>query len=182
MRLEGGGFDLLYADPPWTYGDKSKNRGGAARHYKTASWAEIAYHIDYFAAAPNCVLECWHTGPLMNKQSQLLEATGWKYGGIEFDWTKTTKDGTRPRMGQGRAGSRATNEICCRYTRGSGLARQSASVPQAIWAPPGEHSEKPAGARERLKLLFDTSENPPTMIELYAREKHPGWSAWGDEI
>ena len=28
-------YKIIYADPPWSYDDKSLNRGGAERHYKT---------------------------------------------------------------------------------------------------------------------------------------------------
>ena len=34
-------YDIIYADPPWAYHDKSMNRGGAERHYSTMSIDDI---------------------------------------------------------------------------------------------------------------------------------------------
>ena len=30
-------YKVIYADPPWKYDDKSLNRGGAERHYRTTA-------------------------------------------------------------------------------------------------------------------------------------------------
>lgn len=41
-----------------------------------------------------------------------------------------------------------------------------------------EHSKKPAEARERIvELLGDLPR-----IELFARQKSPGWDVWGNEV
>jgi len=34
-------YDIIYADPPWSYQDKSMNRGGAERHYSTMNLKDI---------------------------------------------------------------------------------------------------------------------------------------------
>ena len=47
-----------------------------------------------------------------------------------------------------------------------------------VEAPVEQHSRKPAEVRERIvRLLGDVPR-----IELFARERVPGWDAWGNEV
>ena len=51
-------------------------------------------------------------------------------------------------------------------------------VQQIGEAPVEQHSRKPAEVRERIvRLLGDVPR-----IELFARERVPGWDAWGNEV
>jgi N6-adenosine-specific RNA methylase IME4 len=43
---------------------------------------------------------------------------------------------------------------------------------------PKRHSDKPAKAREALDLMYPGLRK----IELFARERHPGWEVWGDQL
>ena len=56
--------------------------------------------------------------------------------------------------------------------------RVSASVHSLICAPVGKHSQKPKEARERIEALM----GDVPRIELFARERIPGWDCWGDEV
>jgi N6-adenosine-specific RNA methylase IME4 len=47
-----------------------------------------------------------------------------------------------------------------------------------IVAPRGKHSAKPVEVREMIERLYPTLPK----IELFARERVPGWDAWGNEI
>lgn len=79
-------------------------------------------------------------------------------------------------MGQGRW-TRGNAEICLLCTKGK-PKRIAADVRQIIYAPIGEHSEKPNEARERIiKLVGDVPR-----IELFARQEASGWDCWGDEV
>ena len=61
-------------------------------------------------------------------------------------------------------------------TKGS-PKRQSKSVHQVIVSPVEEHSKKPDEARKRIvELMGDVPR-----IELFARQKMPGWDVWGNE-
>lgn len=49
---------------------------------------------------------------------------------------------------------------------------------QVIESPVEEHSKKPEETRRRIvELLGDVPR-----IELFARQRSPGWDAWGNEI
>jgi N6-adenosine-specific RNA methylase IME4 len=63
-------------------------------------------------------------------------------------------------------------------TRGKGYKRQSMAIEQVVFAPLREHSRKPDEVVHRIDRLVGDIPR----IELFARERRPGWSAWGDEV
>jgi N6-adenosine-specific RNA methylase IME4 len=73
--------------------------------------------------------------------------------------------------------TRSNTEYCLIGVRGN-PKRQSASVKQVVYAPVREHSEKPPEVRDRIvELMGDVPR-----IELFARQRAEGWSAWGNEL
>lgn len=62
--------------------------------------------------------------------------------------------------------------------RGRGYKRQSQGVEQVIHAPLRAHSQKPDEIAERIERLV----GDVPRIELFARTRRPGWSAWGNEV
>ena len=56
--------------------------------------------------------------------------------------------------------------------------RQSAGVHQFIISPIEQHSKKPDEARDKILALMGDLPR----VELFARQKTPGWDAWGNEI
>lgn len=85
-------FDVIHADPPWRYNDKSRNRGGAERHYETMKLDDLkAMNVaDY--AAKDCCLLMWTTGPLLADAIDLLRVWGFSYGTFGFIWVKRTSN------------------------------------------------------------------------------------------
>ena len=51
-------------------------------------------------------------------------------------------------------------------------------VSSAILSPRREHSRKPDEAIDRIVKLY----GDVPRIELFARQKSPGWDSWGNEI
>jgi hypothetical protein len=94
-------FGVLHPDFPWpfdTYSGKGKQRS-AERRYDTMTLAEIKA-----LAAPNCMFLPWGSWPLMPQVLEVIEACGFAYKGLGFEWIKTTKraahielDGNGPR-------------------------------------------------------------------------------------
>lgn len=54
----------------------------------------------------------------------------------------------------------------------------AASVHQFIISPIEQHSKKPDEARDKILALMGDLPR----VELFARQKTPGWDAWGNEI
>ena len=73
--------------------------------------------------------------------------------------------------------TRGNAEICLLTTRGNGLRRVDNSVMQVIIDAVGEHSQKPDEARSRIVRLY----GDVPRIELFARQRTPGWDIWGNE-
>lgn len=71
--------------------------------------------------------------------------------------------------------TRSNSEVCLLATRGS-PKRMAADVRQAIIAPKREHSRKPDGIHERIERLVGGP-----YLELFARQRRPGWDCWGNE-
>ncbi len=72
--------------------------------------------------------------------------------------------------------TRANPEICLLGTRNN-PKRISRAVRQLIVAPRREHSRKPDEARARIEQLV-----AGPYCELFARDRRPGWEAWGAEV
>lgn len=53
------------------------------------------------------------------------------------------------------------------------------NVRQLVEAKRGKHSEKPDEVRKRIVEMFG-DELPK--VELFARQNHIGWDAWGNEV
>jgi N6-adenosine-specific RNA methylase IME4 len=179
-------FDVIYADPPWQYGDKSLNRGGAERHYATVALGDLKQLPVAHVAADNAALFLWATSPLLPDALALIEAWGFQYKTIAFTWLKTTKDGSKFAIGTGHY-TRQNAEICLLATRGKVLPRQSRAIRQivespdseAIVTPRGRHSAKPDEVRDRIVQLFG---NNLSYLELFSRSVTPGWTCWGNEV
>lgn len=169
-------FNVIYADPPWEYNDKALNRGGALRYYETMTLADICQLPVQDIAAKDCALFLWVTWPYIFECEKVINAWGFKYKTDAFTWVKRNKKTDSLFWGMGHW-TRANSEICLLATKGK-PKRESAAVHQIIYAPVGEHSQKPAEARERIVKLCG---NVPR-IELFARQETPGWNVWGNEV
>ena len=74
-------------------------------------------------------------------------------------------------------GTHSNAEVCLLATKGH-HTRVDTGVSSLIVSPRREHSRKPDEARERIvRLCGDVPR-----AELFAQQKVPGWSAWGNEV
>lgn len=168
-------YQIIYADPPWLYKDKSKSHGGGAEsHYPCMATSDIcALRVP---SDDDAVLFLWATYPQLEEAFKVIRAWGFTYKTCAFTWVKTNKDGS-VYMGMGRH-TRANAEICLLATKGRGLKRQSASVYNTQLYPRTRHSEKPKEFRDEIVRLYGDAPR----IELFARQKTEGWDAWGNEV
>jgi N6-adenosine-specific RNA methylase IME4 len=127
-------------------------------------------------AADNAGLAIWVYGPLLPEAFDIIKCWGFEYKSDLITWEKTTADGS-PALGTGYYTRKSTEQLLY-ATRGDGLRRFDRGVPQCIRAPRREHSRKPEEAYVALERLF----GPVRRLELFARERRPGWESWGNEI
>jgi N6-adenosine-specific RNA methylase IME4 len=184
-------YSILYADPPWAYRNRTI-RGGAEHHYRTLSVQELAaFTIDERRVvehtAPDSVLFLWATWPMLTEALYIMKAWGFTYKTCAFTWVKTTAAG-KAATGLGHY-TRGNTEPVLLGVRGRGLKRINAGVPQvaledglpeeeAVLAPRGPHSAKPAEVRERIVKLY----GDVPRLEMFARQRVAGWDAHGDGL
>ncbi len=175
-------YKIIYADPPWEYkqsGSKEHSRGMAKQHYKTMSTEDIARLNVKNISADNAVLFLWATFPNIDQALKVIEAWGFIYKTAAFVWVKKNKNGSNF-WGMG-AYTRANAEVCLMAIRKETKAKRivvSHAVHQIVETVKEGHSKKPGVVRDRIVSLLGGVKR----IELFARDRVPGWDAWGDEI
>jgi len=151
--LPPGKYRVIYADPPWQYGDKLIEGYGAAE-----------------LSADDAVLFLWATSPMLVEALTLLSAWGFTYK-ASFVWDKV-------RHNYGHYNS-VRHEFLLVCTRGSCLPQNDKLFDSVQTVERSdEHSEKPEEFRQMIEALYPDGPR----IELFARRKVKGWMAWGDAI
>lgn len=169
-------YKVVYADPPWKYNDKSLNRGGAERHYKTANNIELS-KIDVQSVCDNdCIIFMWATFPKIKEALELMDLWGFKYKTNAFTWVKKNKIKDSWFWGMGRW-TRSNAEICLLGVKGR-PKRIGKGVHSIIDAKIEDHSKKPKEAKDRIVALM----GDVPRLEMFAREESAGWDVWGDEV
>lgn len=190
-------YDLILADPPWQYNNKSSN-GAADNHYNTTDLYSLErLHVEDIAS-DNSVLCMWYTGNFALEAIKLAEAWNFKVKNMFcFAWIKLNKNAedridknppedsfdfmeilnSETKINCGNY-TRQNIEMCLIATRGKGLPRRSASVRQIVYSCLGEHSQKPKEVHHRLEELY----GDVPRIELFAREKYGEWDVYGDQV
>ena len=174
-------YDVILADPPWSYHGQQAKWGAAAKFYPTMSDDELLSLPVGFIAKDNTVLFCWATGPRLDFAIRLVEHWGFCYRGMAFVWVKTTKAGV-PIGARGVRPSivKPTTEFviaASRVEKGRPMPLADESVAQVVLAPVTEHSRKPDEVCARIERLYPIA----SRLELFARRERPGWEVWGNE-
>jgi N6-adenosine-specific RNA methylase IME4 len=169
-------YNIIYADPPWKYDDKSLNRGGAERHYKTVENKKLC-DIDVNAfCEDDCILFMWATFPKIQEALDLIKAWGFTYKTNAFTWVKKNKVADSLFWGMGRW-TRSNAEVCLLAVRGR-PKRVDMGVHSVIEAKIMKHSKKPDETRDRIVRLCGDLPR----LEMFARESAAGWDVWGNEV
>ena len=168
-------YSIIYADPPWRYHVKH-GHGTAESHYPTMTTEEICALPVAEIAAADCALFLWGTFPQLKAALRVIESWGFSYKTLAFLWLKQNRKSDTWFYGMG-FWTRSNAEVCLLATRGH-PKRQSAGIHQLIISRIEEHSKKPVVVRSKIvQLLGDLPR-----IELFARQKTPGWDVWGNEV
>ena len=170
-------YQIIYADPPWRYADRKCN-GACEFHYNTMKLDDIKKLPVKEIADKNCVLFLWTTYPMLKEAMELIEAWGFTYKSIGFQWVKKNKSGNGWFFGLGRW-TRGNTEPCLIAVKGK-PKRANNSVSQLIMEPIGRHSAKPPIVRDKIVELLNG--DGLEKIELFARDTTDGWDCWGNEV
>jgi len=164
-------YGVIYADPAWRFTVYSRLTGldrAADNHYSTMTLDEIkAIEVP---AARDAVLFLWVTAPFLEHGLDVMKAWSFTYKSHQT-WIKD-KAGTGYWF-------RNQHELLLVGTRGNIPAPAPGTQSKSILlAPVGKHSAKPPEVRAMIEKLYPTLPK----IELFARERAPGWDAWGNEV
>lgn len=170
-------YNIIYADPPWSYKDKALagNRGACCK-YDVMTIEDIENLPIKDISASDCILFMWVTMPFLKDCFDVIKSWGFKYKTCAFTWIKQNKKSNSLFWGMG-SWTRANAELCLIATKGK-PKRQSAKVHSVIMSKIREHSRKPDETRDRIVELCGDIPR----IELFARQSVNGWDCWGNEV
>jgi N6-adenosine-specific RNA methylase IME4 len=175
--LPAGKFGVILADPPWRFVTWSAKGEGKSpqRHYGCLPVDAIAALPVASIAARDCALFLWATWPTMPQAFALIDAWGFEYSGLGWEWCKYNGATDRYAFGGGLGGTRKNVEPCLLARRGR-PKRLANGVRDLLFAKRREHSRKPDEQYERCQALY-----AGPYLELFARQAWPGWAAWGNQ-
>jgi len=173
-------YRVLYADPPWSYGntwsggeEKFSERWTAAEtHYPSMTISELCAMGNDIKdiTESNAVLFLWVTSPLLEECFPVIKAWGFKYK-TSFVWDKVGHN-----FGHYNSVRHEFLLVCTRGSCTPDVTELVDSV-QSI-EKSRTHSEKP----EEFRTIIDTLYPHGKRLELFARTQAEGWEVWGNEL
>jgi N6-adenosine-specific RNA methylase IME4 len=170
-------YDVILADPPWTFSvwNAEKSDRHASHKYALMDVKDICELPVIGIAEENCALFIWATWPNIQDAFAVITKWGFKYRTLAWIWIKTTKNnGLATGMGYY---TRANSEPCLLAVKGR-MSVAAHDVLAVISSPRREHSQKPDEQYAKIERLYPNK----NYLELFARQKRPGWNSWGNEI
>lgn len=168
-------YEVIVADPPWDFQlySSTGNHKSAAAQYRTMPTSEIAAMNVGHLAREDCLLLLWTTGWAMVRGDAARVARAWGFTPItELVWDKRTASGKR-RMGPGYR-ARTMHEPILLATTGY---PPHLPFPSAFDGLAREHSRKPDEFYDIVRRHTPRQKR----IDLFSRQRHEGFDAWGDE-
>lgn len=164
-RLPDKKYDIIYADPPWTY-----YLGDIDTPYDTMQFNEIALLDVRSIKNDDCLLFLWTTAPCMDIAINLGKVWGFKYITVGFVWDKQQTTSGRYTLPQ--------CEFCLIFKHGRIPTKSVNNVRQFLSVHKREHSRKPDQVRQEIDRMWPDKRK----IEMFARGNQPeGWDFWGIE-
>lgn len=169
-------YCAILADPPWRFLNRSAKgeKKNPVAHYPCMTIDQLAQLPVARLAAPDCALVTWATAPLLDRSIELVKTWGFTFKSAGA-WAKQSSTGQRWAFGPGYV-YRSAVEFFIVATIGKPRVR-SHSVRNLIVAPTREHSRKPDAMHADVEALY-----AGPYAELFARQRRPGWDAWGNEV
>ena len=167
-------YQIIYADPPWSYSFAPTKSRAVENHYPTMSQKEITSLK--IPIADNAVLYLWATAPKLLEALEVVKAWGFTY--------KTQAIWDKGKIGMG-YWFRGQHEILLVGTKGKFSPPEPENRISSIYREQRDkHSKKPANIRRLIHQWYPDK----TKIEIFARKEpglfnsFEGWDVWGNEV
>jgi len=161
-------YQVIYADPPWNYRHCASKSRRIENKYPTMSLSEIkALQVP---TEDNAVLYLWATAPKLLEATEVLVAWGFDYRTCAI-WDKKI-------IGMG-YWFRGQHELLLVGVRGKfSPPAQALRISSVYQEQRTRHSKKPDAIRNYVAQWYPDH----SKIELFARQRTPGWDVWGNEV
>lgn len=170
VELPNDKFDLVYADPPWMYGNSMPEYfTEQANHYPLMSLEEICKMPIKDITSQNAVLFLWVTSPILEESFEVIKSWGFKYK-TSFIWDKIKHN-----MGHY---SSVRHEILLLCIKGSYPLHNVKLYDSVQSIERTKHSKKPEFYYEMIEDIYCNAKK----IELFSRKTREGWYAYGNQI
>jgi len=168
-------YNIIYADPPWTYRNQGVNGAAAKKYPQLTDKALVTLPVGNIAAEDSACF-MWVTFPKLKEGLSVLRSWGFRFKTVAFVWVKYNLRVNTLFMGGGYY-TRANCEVCFLGVKGN-LPRVSRSVHSVIMSRRQRHSRKPGVTRKRIVKLY----GDVPRIELFATQRSPGWASTGYDV
>lgn len=169
VSLPDAKYRVIYADPPWSYGNTQPDYHTEQRdHYPVMSMRDICALPIATISEDNAVLFLWVTSPILEESFEVIRSWGFKYK-ASFVWDKIKHN-----MGHYNSVRHEFLLIC---TRGSGTPEVAKLFDSVVSEERTTHSQKPSVFYEIIETLYPSGKR----IELFARNVRIGWDAYGHQ-
>jgi N6-adenosine-specific RNA methylase IME4 len=170
VQLPTDKYRVIYADPPWKYGDQLTEAYGPTQyHYPSLTISELCAMPVVDLLEKDAVLFLWVTSPLLDECWPVIKAWGFEYK-TSFVWDKVKHN-----MGHYNS---VRHEFLLVCTRGSCLPDIPTLFDSVQTIERSErHSEKPEEFRKIIETLYPHGKK----IELFARKESDGWQFFGNQ-
>jgi N6-adenosine-specific RNA methylase IME4 len=163
-------YRVLYADPPWSYGNSGLQQyGHASHHYPTLTIEQLCALPVADLAESDAALFLWVTSPLLKDCFAVVDSWEFTYR-TSFIWDKVKHN-----FGHYNSVRHELLLICTRGSCTPDVQTLHDSV-QSI-----ERSETHSQKPDRFRQIIDELYPRGRRIELFARNRNDGWESWGNE-
>ena len=176
-KFPEGKFRILYADPPWSYGnERPLSAGDQDDHYQTLSLDEIQRFKDSDGREvqdlplDDAVLFLWTTSAMLEDAFAVIEDWGFEYK-TSFIWDKVKHN-----MGHYNS---VRHELLLVAGRGASVPDERRLFDSVVVEErSSEHSEKPEVFYDIIETLYPNGRR----VELFSRNRREGWDVFGNQL
>lgn len=172
-------YGTILIDPPWRFQNstgKVAPEHKRLRRYPTMTMSEIADMPVGKLALPQSHLYLWCPNALLPEALTIMKAWGFSYK-TNIVWYKVRKDGGPDGRGVGFYFRNVTELLLFGVTGKLRTSKPGRTQPNIIVTRKQEHSRKPDLAYRIIEAC-----SPGPYLELFARQRVPGWHQWGDQV